>query len=458
MSIQPDRAISQSTPTKSTSETTTTQRTNFPSRKTWLAGTILLLGVIALLLGQADWAGSPRYLTNILGEGNGMQGKRNVGYFVNWGIYGRKFPPQQIPHQHLTHINYAFGNVNRETGEVVLSDSWADVEIHYDGDSWNEPGTNLYGCLKAIYLLKKQNRNLKVLLSIGGWTYSPNFANIAQPGWRAAFVSSAIKLVEDVGLDGLDIDYEYPKSPSDAQGYVSLLHELRAGLEHLAASKRRPRGQYQLTVAAPCGWDNMQVLRIREMDEVLDFWNLMAYDFAGSWDSVAGHQANLYADNPSANSIDKAVRFYTGAGIHPSKLVIGMPLYGRAFANTDGIGAPYNGVGEGSWEAGMWDYKALPQPGAQEVNNHTLGASFSYDPHKRLLISYDTQPIVTQKADYINRLNLGGAMWWELDADAPEETGRALVRTVKERLGGLEWRENELVYPGSKYENLRRGM
>jgi chitinase len=106
------------------------------------------------------------------------------------------------------------------------------------------------------------------------------------------------------------------------------------------------------------------------------------------------------------------------------------------------------------------------------------------------LISYDTQPIATQKADYINRLNLGGAMWWELDADAPEDTGRALVRTVKERLGGLEWRENELGYPGSsewrrwlptstsirtrlvamswverrvglifaEYENLRRGM
>jgi hypothetical protein len=65
------------------------------------------------------------------------------------------------------------------------------------------------------------------------------------------------------------------------------------------------------------------------------------------------------------------------------------------------------------------------------------------------LISYDTQPIAIQKADYINGLGLGGAMWWQLDADAPEETGRALVRTMRERLGQLEWRENELDYPGS---------
>lgn len=384
-----------------------------------------------------------------------MTGKRTVGYFVNWGIYGRKFPPQQIPAQHLTHINYAFANVNKESGEVVLSDSWADVEIHYEGDSWNDVGTNLYGCFKAIYLLKKQNRNLKVLLSIGGWTYSPNFEFISNPSWRQAFVTSSVKLVEDVGLDGLDIDYEYPKTSQDAEGYVYLLQELRLALDHLASTKGRPHGQYELTVAAPCGWDNMQVLLVREMDQALTFWNLMAYDFAGSWDSVTGHQANLYSASQDGNSVDRAVQFYMHAGVHPSKLVVGMPSYGRAFANTDGIGAGYSGTGEGSWEAGMWDYKALPLAGHQEINNHQLGASYSYDPDTRLLITYDTPAIALQKADYINRLGLGGAMWWELDADAPEDTGRNLVRTVKEAMGQLEWKENELDYPGSKYDNLR---
>lgn len=65
--------------------------------------------------------------------------------------------------------------------------------------------------------------------------------------------------------------------------------------------------------------------------------------FAGSWDKVAGHQANLFSDQPGANSVDASVKLYTGQGVHPSKLVIGMPIYGRAFANTDGIGHPYQG-------------------------------------------------------------------------------------------------------------------
>lgn len=75
---------------------------------------------------------------------------------------------------------------------------------------------------------------------------------------------------------GVKIDYEYPKTPSDAQAYVDLLRELRGGLNHLAASKGRDQRQYQLTVAAPCGSSNMEVLHVHAMDQYLDFWNLMA--------------------------------------------------------------------------------------------------------------------------------------------------------------------------------------
>jgi len=205
--------------------------------------------------------------------------------------------------------------VRAETGEVFLSDLWADQDIHYPGDSWNDPGTNLFGNFKAIYNLKRQNRHLRVLLSIGGWTYSPSFHPVVvDPRLRAEFVRSAVALLEDYGLDGLDVDYEYPQNDDQARGYVELLRALRTGLDDHARMKnadyrflltvRTPCALHTtqrtlrsrmwaawffsdvhciyMQIAAPCGPDKYQKLYVPDMDQCLDFWNLMAYDFCAS--------------------------------------------------------------------------------------------------------------------------------------------------------------------------------
>lgn len=344
-----------------------------------------------------------------------------------------------------------------------LTDPWADTDIHWEGDSWNDVGTNLYGCLKQLNLLKQRNRNLKVLLSVGGWTYSSNFkAPASTPAGRQTFARTAVDLIKNLGFDGIDIDWEYPSSPAEAADFVSLLQECRSALDAYASTVPG-NPHFELTVACPAGPQNYEKLDLPAMDRLLDFWNLMAYDYAGSWDSVAGHQANLFPspENPRRTpfSTSRAVDYYTLHGVPADKIVLGMPLYGRAFENTDGPGEPYSGIGQGTWEAGVYDYKALPLEGAQEYEDRDLGASYCYHSERRVMVSYDTVPMARCKAQYIKDRGLGGAMWWESSAD--KQGHESLIGNVVQVLGGpqtLQRKENCMAYPLSKYDNLKNGF
>ncbi|PIG81145.1 endochitinase 1 [Aspergillus arachidicola] len=357
-------------------------------------------------------------------------------------IYNDHYP-QHIHADKLTHVLYAFANIT-ETEE--------------------RDKANVYGCVKQLGLLKKKHRHLKVLLSIGGYTNSQSWAGILNvEANRKNFAESAVKLMHDLGFDGLDIDWEYPKEDS-AKDMVSLLKEVREELDR--CSKEHANGNrflLTITCSADMCASNYKVLPMSEMDQYLDFWNLMAYDYVGSWVNTTGHAANLYSNtaNPETTpaNTDDAINYYTSDGVPPKKIVLGMPLYGRSFVNTTGLERPYVVVGTGMGDPGVWHYKVLPLANAKVVELPMTGASYSYDEKSKMYVSYDTVNMTKVKAGYIKLKGLASGMWWETSMDKVGEN--SLIGTLVKELrntNALNKTENYIKFTWSKYANVRNGF
>ena len=189
---------------------------------------------------------------------------------------------------------------------------------------------------------------------------------------------------------------------------------------------------------------------------------------AGSWDTIANHQANLYGHPLSASA---AVNWYINAGVPRNKIVLGIPLYGRSFSNTQGPRSPFSGIGQGTWEEGVYDYRVLPLPGSIVHLDHNAVGSWSYDASKQEMISFDNEEIARVKGEYIRREGLGGSMFWELSGDKgcsregmeggpgkEAQPGQSLVAVVNDAMGSLERSSNWLLYNESKFDNMRKGM
>ena len=243
-----------------------------------------------------------------------------------------------------------------------------------------------------------------------------------------------------------------------------------------------------ITAATPAGPQNYNIMHLKQMVPYLDFFNLMAYDYAGSFSSksfaphpslktihcfgtltdppltdLTGHQANLYPSksNPGSTpfSTDKAVSDYIAAGVPSKQIVMGIPLYGRSFTATAGLGKPYSGVGQGSWENGVWDFKVLPIAPAVEMYDSEAGASYSWDATNQIIVSYDNMASLHKKTAYIQSKGLGGAMYWESNGDRTGD--QSLMHAAlgdMSKAGGIEQVQNTLSYPGSQYANMVAGM
>jgi chitinase len=220
-----------------------------------------------------------------LPAGPAYDGYRAVAYYGNWDIYARKFSPPAIPADKLTHLLYSFAD-NRADGTVFLTDTYADAEKHNVNDSWNESGNNVYGNLKALQILKAENRNLKVILSVGGWTYTNTKKNMDAPmstsAGRQKFASTCVQMIKDYGFDGIDVDWEYPQNTEQGSQFVALLKEIRSQMDLYAATLvfgneygQEIKPKFLLSIAAPAGEKNYRNMPLQQISQVTDFVNLM---------------------------------------------------------------------------------------------------------------------------------------------------------------------------------------
>jgi chitinase len=303
------------------------------------------------------------------------------------------------------------------------------------------------------------------MFSVGGYTYSPNYVvPLASPKLRANFAHTAVKLMYTLGFDGIDIDYEYITNSTQAEQMVDLLRRVRE--EMSAYAKNTTSNPFLLSFSSPAGPLKYKELDFKGMDQYLDFWNFMGFDYAGSWDTIAGQQANLFGVNQNELNVNTSagIEYYMNEGrVLSGKINLGCPLYGRSFNDTSGPGTNFSSVGSlGSFgEAGVWDYKALPIAGynATVVELPKVGASYSFDAGNRYMVSYDTPAIASQKAAWVLSMRLGGSMWWEISMDkSGSESLVGATVTTYGGVSGLESSENHLSYPLSQYENLRAGM
>jgi len=366
-----------------------------------------------------------------------IEGPKIVGYFPEWGIYERDYHVMDIPAGKLNVVNYAFADLEAD-GSVTLFDAYAATERSYPGDTWDQP---LRGNFNQLLKLKEANPHLVTMISIGGWTLSDNFSGVAstQAG-RETFAQSAIDFMLRYGFDGIDIDWEYPGggglaagSPADRDNFTLLLQEVRDRLDALEQQDGR---EYYLTIAAPAGPDKIANQDLPGIAPLLDWINLMTYDMHGAWENRTDHQAALYASGDPSDplTVDAVVNTYLAGGVPPEKITVGIPFYGRSWANVaptqNGLRQPASGNPPGSFDnTGMFDYKDVINRVKTDPENYlrfydeVAEASFVYAPSlsNGSWITFDDQEAVRAKTDYIGAKGLGGAMFWELSGDAVGE-------------------------------------
>lgn len=284
---------------------------------------------------------------------------------------------------YVTHINYAFGHVNNTFNGIKID---------------NEDR------LSAIVGLKSRKPTLKILLSIGGWE-SGRFSEMAADETnRLSFAADCKRVVQQFGLDGIDMDWEYPtssaakisSSPDDTKNFTLLMRDIRQAI-----------GKNKLLTFASAA--NANYVDFRAVDPYVDFVNIMTYDMA----NPPYHHAGLYRSSFTRHhSAEESVQAHIQAGIVPHKLNLGIPFYGR-------------GSGEIS---NFIDYKnILKLTGYTTHWDDTAKAPYLTDADGKFVCTFENPQSIALKCDFLLKKGLLGAMYWDYDGDDEDGTLRKAV-------------------------------
>ena len=340
---------------------------------------------------------------------------RVVAYYTAWSAYSG-FTPDKIAAGNLTHINYAFANIG------------SDLRIQL-GDAGIDPAN-----FTGLNSLKKSNPGLKTLISVGGWSWSGKFSDVAlSDGSRTLFADSCVDFIVKYGFNGVDIDWEYPVSgglgsnvtrPADRHNFTELLKKLRERL-----NARDP--QYLLTVAGGAGQGYFDNTEMDSFTQYLDFANIMAYDIHGAWDRNTDFNAPLHPDaaSPQARwSVDQGLQLWLKA-IPAEKIVVGIPFYGRKYTAVKSINQDYPGLYGTYGRCETITYQDIVKTCFSNSNFKTrfhITTSVPYLFDGSTFISYDDAQSIGKKTAYIQENHLGGVMVWELSQDNNSDLIRAV--------------------------------
>ena len=317
----------------------------------------------------------------------------------------------------ITHINYAFANI--KDGKVIEGNS-------FDSET-----------LEKINQLKLVNPDLKILISVGGWSWSKNFSDaVLTEQSREVFANSAIAFMQKHNIDGIDLDWEYPGQigdnntfrPEDKENFTSILKLIREKLEAI-----KPK-TYLLTIATGANQAYLDHTDMAKAHQYLDFINIMTYDYYTGGSNSTGHHSNLFSSplNPNGVSSAKAIEEHVNAGIPIRKLVLGVPFYGRWWK---GVNSDNNGLyQDSSGERGSYNFKEIEENyidknGFVALWDDEAKAPYLWNATETQFVTYENSKSLKFKIDYIKEKKMGGVMFWHLNQDSG-----TLLNTISDNL------------------------